>query len=126
MNVAHYILAEDGKTPMETDLMTWARWFEDWPKPVVSHVIYKRGAERYFISTVFLGFDHSFMGSVEPALWETMVFEMKQLPTNPHRKRRRWEIGPRLTQNRYCSHADAMEGHRRAYQNAVMGIFDDE
>ena len=52
---------------------------------------------RVFISTVFLGIDHSFTRIGPPVLWETMIF------------------GGRLDEEqwRYTSEAEAIRGHRR-------------
>lgn len=50
-----------------------------------------------FVSTVFLGLDHSLRGKI-PVLWETMIFggEHDQY------------------QERYTSHKDALKGHQTA------------
>ena len=50
-----------------------------------------------FVSTVFLGLDHAWNSDV-PVLWETMIFggEHDQY------------------QERYTSHEDALEGHKKA------------
>lgn len=61
-----YIL--DGHDVVETDLQTWARWFEKGGRKVAYEEIGDSG-----ISTVFLGIDHSFDGG-PPLLFETMVF----------------------------------------------------
>jgi hypothetical protein len=50
------------------DLLEWARWFE-----TADRVIAKTHVGEDEISTVFLGLDHSYGGTV-PALFETMVF----------------------------------------------------
>lgn len=63
----NYIL--DGKTPVnESDLLTWAKWFETADRRVALSE-----SETHRVSTVFLGMDHSFGGPV-PILFETMVF----------------------------------------------------
>lgn len=64
----HYIL--DGKTPVKTDLMTWARWFESADN---SRIVAKTAVGDQSVSTVFLGLDHSFGGG-PPLLFETMIF----------------------------------------------------
>jgi len=50
------------------------------------------------VSTVFLGLDHSWTPGGKPVLWETMIFggEHDQY------------------QERYTSHKDALEGHKKA------------
>ena len=70
----HYILGEDGKTPVHVDLMEWAEWFETADRRVAATEIGVVGdddANR--VSTVFLGLDHSFETG-PPLLFETMVF----------------------------------------------------
>lgn len=61
-----YIL--DGHTPVPTDLMTWARWYEKAERHVGNDHI-----GEVHVSTVFLGLDHSF-GEGPPQLFETMIF----------------------------------------------------
>lgn len=68
----HYIL--EGREPKSVDLMTWGKWFETANRRVAKTHIEKTPAnEGVFVSTVFLGFDHSF-GEGPPLLFETMVF----------------------------------------------------
>jgi hypothetical protein len=62
----HYIL--EGHTPVQTDLMTWAKWFE-----TADRVVSNTQIGEWRISTVFLGLDHAFHGS-PPLLFETLVF----------------------------------------------------
>jgi hypothetical protein len=62
----HYIL--DGHKVMPCDLMTWARWFEKNDRRVAEDQI-----GDVWVSTVFLGLDHSFADS-KPVLFETMIF----------------------------------------------------
>ena len=64
----HYIL--DGTVPVpETDLLTWARWFETAER----HVAETWVTPEIRVSTIFLGLDHQW-GDGPPLLWETMVF----------------------------------------------------
>jgi len=63
----HYIL--DGHNDIPVNLMTWARWFEKADRQVAASG--KKG--KLFVSTVFLGLDHSF-GDGSPMLFETMIF----------------------------------------------------
>ena len=62
-----YILTRHIPIPCD-DLMVWANWFETAKRHVASDHIGK-----VYISTVFLGIDHSF-GIGEPLLFETMIF----------------------------------------------------
>ncbi len=64
----HYVLGEDGKTPVEAkDLIDAAQaWQQD-------RTVQKDKIGDITISTVFLGIDHSFDGGI-PILFETMIF----------------------------------------------------
>ena len=64
----YYIL--DGKTAKSVDPITWATWFKKADRHVADERI---GGCR--ISTIFLGFDHSFSPNEPPLLFETMVFD---------------------------------------------------
>jgi hypothetical protein len=64
--MSHYVL--DGRNPVPTDLMTWARWFETADRHVACDYV-----GPIYVSTVFLGLDHSW-GRGPPLLFETMVF----------------------------------------------------
>ncbi len=93
-----YVL-EDGQLRPEPDLMAWAKWYETADRHVA-----KTEAEKYVVSTVFLGMDHSF-GEGPPVLFETMVF-----------KRGDWD---NIKENgladqdceRYCTMDEAKAGH---------------
>jgi hypothetical protein len=65
---------------------------------------YKRVAETtcgaYWVSTVWLGSDHSFSTDAEPVIFETMV---------QHMGSGKWPY-----QERYCTEAEALAGHARA------------
>ena len=74
------------------DLREWGQWFETANRDVAQTHI---GEVR--ISTVFLGFDHSF-GQGSPRLYETMIFG------GPHDG----------YQDHYSSRIEAAAGHARA------------
>ncbi len=65
---SHYIL--DGHTPITTDLMTWAKWFE---KGNDNRRVASTKKNGIHVSTVFLGIDHQW-GEGPPLLFETMIF----------------------------------------------------
>lgn len=100
----HYILADDGATPIRVSVREWARWFEadreagEAERRRVGWRTYGDGTVR--VSTVFLGLDHDFLGTGPPILWETMIF---------------WP-GHDLDmfQRRYRSRVDAERGHKVA------------
>jgi hypothetical protein len=65
-----YIL--DGHIPVPCeDLLTWARWIEDADQ---QRIVKQEYVGPFWVSTVFLGLDHSFLDDTPPALFETMVF----------------------------------------------------
>lgn len=69
----HYVLDDQGNPKEERNLMKWAKSFEG-----DSRIIKQEQVGRLWVSTVFLGLDHSFRITEEediaPVLWETMVF----------------------------------------------------
>jgi len=90
--VKHWIL--DGHDIVETDLMTWAMWFETADRRVANdHVGDKR------VSTVFLGIDHNFGDEGPPLLFETMVFGEGSFSEQAC--------------DRYSTWEEAVEGHAR-------------
>lgn len=94
-----YILGEDGTPILEHDLSKWGEWFERERKRFAM----QETIAGYFVSTVFLGIDHSF-GAGPPLLWETMIFRE----------------GDSLDyQERYSTQAEAREGHQKAVAYAM-------
>jgi len=97
--VDKYILV--GKTPVpELDLLAWARWFEKYRRHIAVSsrwVPHKKWCWRWlgfkeevYISTIFLGIDHSF-GDKVPLLFETMIFG-RGFETNEYQTRcETWE-----------------------------------
>jgi len=72
----YYVLDDDGNPRPERDLLAWGRWMET-ARRRVALTNFAGG----FVSTVFLGLDHSFCLDpmadplhYRPVLWETMVF----------------------------------------------------
>lgn len=84
------------KEVVEVDLMKWALWIEQPDNKIVARTFLKL----HWVSTVFLGIDHSFTDHGAPVLFETMVFENG----TGHEDR---------DMDRYCTHAEAMAGHKR-------------
>jgi hypothetical protein len=92
-----YILDENNK-PVATHAMESALWMDKNPerKAVAQEYI-----DDVFISTVFIGLDHKnygWLSTKTPILWETMIFG------GDHDQ----------YQERYTSHEDALEGHKKA------------
>jgi len=90
-SIGMYILAEDGKTPVQTeDSIRWDQFLKS-----ADRAVRKTDVNGVMVSTVFLGLDHNFYLHGSPILWETVVFG-----------------GPLdQAQERYSSYEDAVEGH---------------
>ncbi len=75
-----YILNQHHEPVVVKDLMLWAAAFEDNDKRIVrQNTVTELGElvspfKSVFVSTVFLGLDHNFMGEGPPIVFETMVF----------------------------------------------------
>jgi hypothetical protein len=69
-----YIL-DDAGNPLRVSPTAWAGWLEasraDDRRRVAYDVVDADGAIAVMVSTVFLGFDHRFVGSGPPLLYET-------------------------------------------------------
>ena len=82
----------DGKTPIPCDnLKDWAQWME-----TADRVVARDECDHVWVSTVFLGLDHSF-GGPTPVLFESMVF-----PNDSHSD---------LDCRRYATWEEAEAGH---------------
>ena len=76
-----YVLNQHNEPVVVKDLMLWAAAFEDNDKRIVRQTTVTELGEylvspfkSVFVSTVFLGLDHNFMGEGPPIVFETMVF----------------------------------------------------
>lgn len=76
--------------------------YNDWLYDPENKRVSRTQVDEYDISTVFLGFDHSFNGDT-PILWETMIFDDKG----------------DVYMRRYMSHEDALNGHNKIVE--LMG-----
>ena len=93
-----YILDANGQPVEEADLFKWAEWLESADE---RHVADEQLTNGVWVSTVFLGLDHSF-GAGPPLLYETMIFG------GPHDQ----------YQERYATRAEALAGHIKAVELA--------
>jgi len=93
-----YILI-DKKVILEPDLMKWGRWMEDAKR----HVGNDELSDGTWISTVFLGLDHSFGNVGLPLVFETMVFPDGH--NKPMAESEMW---------RYYTYKEAEAGHAKA------------
>lgn len=91
-----YILNDRGDPVLETNLLTWAYWFEI--SRDARRVARTQVSPEVSVSTIFLGLDHNFSNTGPPVLWETMIFGGK----------RNYEMW------RYTSKEDAIKGHKAA------------
>lgn len=64
-----YILVDNKPVP-EPDLMKWGQWMQTGDRIVKQDKL----PDGTFVSTVFLGLDHSFSPDGPPLLYETMIF----------------------------------------------------
>jgi hypothetical protein len=89
-----YILDNNNKPIHSTSITEAVDWMENNPQ---RKVVKQEHIGDVYISTVFLGLDHSWNSDI-PVLWETMIFggEYDQY------------------QDRYTSYKDALEGHQIA------------
>ena len=88
-----YILDEENK-PVKSSISIAGEWLD---KNLKRKAVKQEYIGDVYVSTVFLGLDHSFK-SDKPVLWETMIFG------GDHDQ----------YQERYTSYEDAFEGHQKA------------
>jgi hypothetical protein len=97
--VAEYYILKD-RVPVPTDLMTWAKAFED----ISARIVAKDEFAGVMVSTVFLGLNHRF-GDGPPLLFETIIFG-----------------GPfDQEMNRYATYDEAETGHAAMVAKAKCG-----
>lgn len=87
-----YILKGKEIIPVD-DLIEWAKWYEN----PVKRVLDQTEVGKSFVSTVFLGFNHSFSHEGPPVLFETMIF-------GGSKDQEQW---------RYETYDEAMAGHAK-------------
>ncbi len=89
-----YVLDNNNK-PIPASITEAADWLEEGSD---RRTVKRDEIGDILVSTVFLGLDHSWTPGGKPVLWETMIFggEHDQY------------------QERYTSHKDALEGHKKA------------
>lgn len=100
-NRLYYILDKDNTTMPAINIEAWGKMFSRSDRRVGSDTI-----EGKYISTVFLGIDHSFDPS-ELHIFETMVFTHKG--------------GESIFCERYATWVDAEKGHEAACKNVKAG-----
>jgi hypothetical protein len=106
--IKNYILALDGKTPVEEpDIFKWATWFE-----LSDRVVRQDRVGDYTVSTVFLGVDHNWWRSGKPVLWETMIFGGCGISL----------ASEDIMQRRYRSYEEALAGHEKVLEGVKMAV----
>lgn len=108
----HAILDESGNV-VECDLITWAMWLE---KGRAQRILIQEDLPGgYWISTIFLGLNHSWDPKAEPLWFETMIFSPSDgKPMNFIRPGYIPEHGPEVFTDRYTTLKEALEGHELA------------
>lgn len=81
------------------DILTWAKGFEEKKKKVVKQ---KGTWLGFWVSTVWLGLDHSFGASEKPLIFESMVFFHGHID---------------LDMDRYSTEEEAIAGHNKMFRN---------
>lgn len=122
--MGYFILDDEDNPKPVADVLEWGRWLETNKKHLGQTLV----GERIWVSTVFLGLDHSYARYAglphKPLLWETMSFWHGEYdPPTPvtyemQGKTFRYErANPKVeipeNQERYSSKASALKGHRR-------------
>lgn len=109
MRMGYWGLSPDGKTAVylgedHEALMAWGKMFASREQRIVEQTEVKKDP-RVWVSTVFLGMDHSWEENGPPILWETMIFGGIL----------------DLYQERYSSYIAAVRGHNEAVRKAKLG-----
>ena len=99
-----YFILHHRKAYAVFDLLEWADWYER-----ADRTVRKSYIGEYFISTVFLGLDHSFFDG-PPLLFETMIFKTS--------------FRDDLYQTRCTTWRQALKMHRTA-KEYIRGIIND-
>jgi hypothetical protein len=99
--LGQYILNAAGEPERCEDVEKWGHWLETGER-LLDHT----GNADIRVSTVFLGIDHRHFGDGPPILFETMVFG------GAHDQ----------SQERYCTRAEALEGHKRWVATVFPGL----
>lgn len=97
------------KYDREGQRISMARWTELFEDPDYRVVAQELVADRWWVSTVWLGLDHGFDMTAAPIIFETMVFDHGRDAEGAARFHD-------LEQERYSTETDARLGHERMVQ----------
>lgn len=95
----YYVLDKDHNAIPTDDVYEWAKMYEDNSK---KRRVASTQVGKYWVSTVFLGIDHSLGDDSPPILFESMVFS---------------DTESDLDCKRYCTWNEALAGHERMVAN---------
>ena len=76
----YWILDEDNIPVSTSSIIEWGEFMQSEKK-----IIQQNKVDEYVLSTVFLGVDHRWIGSPDPVLFETMLFDGKGDPVFTNR-----------------------------------------
>lgn len=105
-----YILDRGGNPVPEPDLIKWGLWLERSYQDGTHWIAHDELRDGHFVSTVFLGVDHSFCEGEPPSLYETMAFnDYGSLDTE-------WNG------ERYATREEALAGHAAALSELKLRL----
>lgn len=113
----YYVLDENNQAIASTDIKKVAAQIQSADKRRVAEDM----IDRYWVSTVFMGVDHSFGGG-PPLIFETMIFDTsrkKPLGNN------RMSLGKEVYCDRYSTWDEALVGHQKAVEWVMEGCPND-
>lgn len=115
-NNMYYILDNDGEVTAISDIMEWAKAFENGDGKK-NRFIARDNLKGHFVSTVFLGIDHSFGEPGGPVLFETMVFKDNKVSWKAVENEKGevvLDYHPSVDEytERYRTKEEALEGHK--------------
>jgi prephenate dehydrogenase len=96
--MSNWYIYDENHVPVKSDAIEACTWLGQENRKIVK----QETINGHFVSTVFLGLDHSWLGQA-PLLWETMIFSNSDLDQY---------------QERYSSYEDALKGHEEALKLA--------
>lgn len=105
-NQGRYILDENGNPKPESDVMAWTEWIENRENTNIAFDWCESsdGDPDLYIATTFLGEDKDQLGSGEPILFETRV----------------WDNDATYLVQNYATKAAALEGHKAALEKFTV------
>lgn len=107
----YYKLDPETKRVIPTDMNGYVEMHKDHE----SHIVKQEQVGPWFVSTVFLGLCHRFIGDGQPIVFETMVFNNPK-PEDP--------CGIEDYCDRYCTWDEAIAGHEKAKAEYVQRVAD--